>query len=177
MKMTSAAFVIPFMLAAGGCATMSNVTPAPTATATLIGADGRTQGTATVTQAADGLRVLVKASGLTPGVHGVHIHTTGKCDMPDFKTAGGHWNPTAHQHGRDNPAGAHMGDMPNMIVSSSGKGAIEYAIPGGMLTGGDMPLLDADGAAIVVHATADDYKSDPAGNAGARVECGVLKGH
>ncbi|MDI1295128.1 MAG: superoxide dismutase family protein, partial [bacterium] len=129
---------------------------------------------AMVTQAADGLHVVVKAVGLTPGLHAVHIHTTGTCTAPDFVSAGGHWNPTAHQHGKDNPAGMHMGDMPNMLAGSDGTGAIEYVVPAGMLSDGATPLLDADGAAIVIHAKADDNMTDPAGNAGGRIACGVL---
>jgi Cu-Zn family superoxide dismutase len=129
---------------------------------------------ATVTQAADGLHVVVKAEGLTPGIHAVHVHTTGQCVAPDFTSASGHWNPTARKHGKDNPAGMHMGDMPNMTVGPDGTGAIEYHIAGAAISEGATPLLDTDGAAVVVHAQADDNMSDPAGNAGGRVACGVL---
>lgn len=147
---------------------------APTAMASLMAADGAARGEAMITQGPDGLRVRVKATGLTPGAHAVHIHTTGTCTAPDFTSAGGHWNPTSRQHGKDNPQGMHMGDMPNMLAGSDGSGEMEYLVPGGMITGGAMPLLDTDGAAVVVHATADDYKSDPAGNAGGRMLCGVI---
>ena len=146
----------------------------PTAGARLLAADGSSRGEARVTEAADGLHVLVKAQGLTPGVHAVHIHTTGACTPPDFASAGGHWNPTGRQHGKDNPAGMHMGDMPNMIAGADGSGEMEYVVAGGALRSGAAPLLDADGAAVVIHAQADDNKTDPAGNAGGRVACGVL---
>jgi superoxide dismutase, Cu-Zn family len=156
-----------------GSSASANVTPA---TATLNAADGSSRGEAKVTEAADGLHVVVQAVGLTPGLHAVHVHTTGTCTPPDFVSAGGHWNPTGRQHGKDNPAGKHMGDMPNMIAGSDGAGQMEYAIAGGSLRSGATPLLDGDGAAIVIHAEADDNKTDPAGNAGGRVACGVLSG-
>jgi Cu-Zn family superoxide dismutase len=168
------AAALPIMAGASACATAAETRAAPTATAKLAAGDGASRGTATVTQAGDGLHVVVRATGLTPGIHAVHIHTTGKCVGPDFTSAGGHWNPTARQHGKDNPAGMHMGDMPNMTVGPDGSGAIEYHVASGSISGGATPLLDADGAAIVVHAQADDNKSDPAGNAGGRVACGVL---
>jgi Cu-Zn family superoxide dismutase len=79
------------------------------------------------------------------------------------------------QHGHDNPAGQHMGDMPNMIVAADGTGKLEAVIAGAMMREGSMPLLDADGAAVVIHAAADDYKSDPAGNAGGRIACGIIE--
>nr|WP_053000436.1 superoxide dismutase family protein [Sphingomonas sp. Y57] len=145
------------------------------AMADLIDAQGQTKGKATIRQGKDGIEVDVKAVGLPAGVHAVHVHTTGTCTGPDFTSAGGHWNPEKKQHGHDNPAGAHMGDMPNMTVGSDGTGELRTVIKGGMLAGGATPLLDADGAAVVVHAAADDYKSDPTGNAGGRLACGVIK--
>jgi superoxide dismutase, Cu-Zn family len=144
------------------------------ARAALLAADGSARGDATVTEMADGLHVAVRATGVSPGVHAVHVHMTGTCTPPDFTSAGGHWNPTGRQHGRDNPAGMHMGDMPNMTAGADGTGAMEYVIPGGTLRSGAHPLLDADGAAVVIHAQADDNKSDPAGNAGGRIACGIL---
>jgi Cu-Zn family superoxide dismutase len=145
------------------------------AQADLLDAAGKSLGKAVLMQHGDAIMVQVKAAGLTPGVHAVHIHTTGTCTAPDFTSAGGHWNPAKHQHGRDNPAGAHMGDMPNMTVAADGTGMLTTTVAGAMLSGGENPLLDADGAAIVIHAGADDYKTDPTGNAGGRVACGVVK--
>lgn len=144
------------------------------ARAALLAADGSSRGEATVAEMADGLHVAVRATGVSPGVHAVHVHMTGTCTPPDFTSAGGHWNPTGRQHGKDNPAGMHMGDMPNMTAGADGTGAMEYVIPGGTLRAGAQPLLDADGAAVVIHAQADDNKSDPAGNAGGRIACGIL---
>ena len=131
---------------------------------------GGVVGEATVRSRSAGLRVLLQAQGLTPGPHGVHVHAVGKCEAPGFTGAGGHWNPTGKQHGKDNPAGMHQGDLPNMTVGSDGRGSIEFMIDGASLA----ELLDADGAAVVVHATADDYKTDPSGNSGGRIACGVL---
>lgn len=178
MKITPFLFALPLGFVASVCATtaLTAAAPAaPTAHANIAAGDGSARGTASVTEAADGLHVVVKAKGVTPGIHAVHIHTTGTCTGPDFTSAGGHWNPTGRQHGKDNPAGMHMGDMPNMTVGPNGKGALEYVVPHGSIKGSETPLIDADGAAVVIHAQADDNKSDPAGNAGGRIACGVLK--
>jgi Cu-Zn family superoxide dismutase len=145
------------------------------ATADIIDGQGQAKGKATLVQAKDGIHVEVDGVGLPAGVHAVHIHAVGTCTGPDFTSAGGHWNPELKQHGRDNPQGAHMGDMPNMEVAADGTGKLKTIIKGAMLSGGKEPLLDSDGAAVVVHATADDYKTDPAGNAGARLACGIIK--
>jgi Cu-Zn family superoxide dismutase len=165
--------LVPAMLMAG-CATASAKSAAPHAMASLLAADGTPRGSVMVHETKAGLEVSVKAVGVAPGVHAVHIHTTGVCTAPDFTSAGGHWNPTGKHHGSENPQGMHMGDMPNMTVGADGKGSLKYTIAGGKLTDGATPLLDADGAAAVIHAGPDDLKSDPAGNAGGRVACGVL---
>lgn len=149
---------------------------ASSAGAVLSAADGSRKGEALVREEADGLHVFVKAQGLTAGLHAVHVHTTGVCTPPDFTSAGGHWNPTGHKHGKDNPQGMHMGDMPNMLIGADGTGEMEYVIPGARLASGNSALLDADGAAVVIHAQADDNRTDPAGNAGGRIACGVLSG-
>lgn len=145
------------------------------AIADIIDGQGQTKGKAILTQHKDGIHVDVKAVGLPAGVHAVHIHSTGSCTGPDFTSAGGHWNPGKKQHGHDNPAGAHMGDMPNMTVGADGMGELKTIVKGATLKGGAEPLFDGDGAAVVVHAAADDYKTDPTGNAGGRLGCGVVK--
>lgn len=145
------------------------------AIADIVDGQGQTKGRAMIMQGKDGVEVDVKAVGLPAGVHAVHVHTAGTCTGPDFTSAGGHWNPAKKQHGHDNPAGAHMGDMPNMTVGADGTGELKTVIKGAMLSGGSEPLLDADGAAVVIHAAADDYKTDPTGNAGGRLACGVVK--
>ena len=113
--------------------------------------------------------------GLTPGVHGVHLHTLGRCDAPDFASAGAHWSPTPKQHGRANPDGPHHGDLMNLTVGADSSVVVKMSTPAGSLRG-ENPLLDADGAAIVIHATTDDDKTAPSGNSGARIACGVVSG-
>jgi Cu-Zn family superoxide dismutase len=140
------------------------------ATAAMITATGAPAGRATVTEVAGGLRYTLDVRGLAPGTHGAHVHTTGRCDTPDFASAGGHWNPTAHKHGSMNPAGPHEGDLPNIVIGSDGRGTLGVTVPGATMAG----LLDADGAAVMVHAGADDLVTDPSGNSGARIACGVV---
>ena len=159
-----------------GCMTGQDTTAArsgdstPAATAMLAAADGGSRGRATFAEAGGALVVRVAAEGLPAGAHGIHIHTTGRCDAPDFASAGPHWNPTSRQHGRDNPQGAHHGDLPNLNVGEDGRAALEFTVPEAQLAG----LFDADGAALVVHASADDGRTDPSGNSGGRIACGVI---
>ena len=161
------------VLGLSACASVPAAVPA--ARATISDASGKVVAQATLRQAGTGLAVHVEARGLAPGTYGIHIHGVGRCEGPAFASAGGHWNPTAHQHGRDNPAGPHSGDLPNLGVSTDGRGGIDFAVPGALLNdGGANALLDADGAAIVIHAQADDYRTDPSGNSGARIACGVV---
>lgn len=141
------------------------------ASAVVVNASGKAIGTATARSVEGGLRLTISAASLPLGQHGVHIHAVGRCDAPDFMTAGGHWNPGGARHGAHNPAGPHAGDLANMIVSKDGRGALAAIIPGVTIDG----LLDADGAAIVVHAAADDLMTDPSGNSGARIACGVFQ--
>jgi len=161
-----------------GCTTYAGpVAIAPhsgSATASLRDAVGAARGTATATQQSGGIRLQVAAIYMSPGAYGAHIHTIGRCDPPGFEGAGGHWNPTSHQHGKENPQGVHKGDLPNLIVGADGRGTLEINIPGVTLTGAGPRLLDEDGAAIVIHAAADDYRTDPSGNSGARIACGVF---
>ena len=151
-------------------------TPAAPKSASAVLADptGKPIGRAMLSETPHGLHVVVSATGLKPGVHGVHVHTVGTCTAPDFASAGPHWNPTAKQHGTANPQGSHLGDLPNLIVDPNGGGMIDAVIHGATLTGGTNPVLDADGAAVVIHAAADDYKTDPSGASGGRIACGVL---
>ncbi|GAA4769416.1 superoxide dismutase family protein [Stakelama sediminis] len=170
-------------LMAAGCSTMAGVhpadaetTPAPAsqeAIATLRTGDGAQVGTATATELPDGgVRIAIDAHDLPPGVHGAHVHTTGRCAPPDFASAGGHWNPTGTHHGISNPENPkpHAGDMPNLMIGTNGEGSLAVNLPAGTFAG----LMDADGSALVIHAGADDLKSDPSGNSGARIACGVF---
>lgn len=150
--------------------------PSPTsATADIRDRAGIAKAMATASQSGDGIRLQVSGVGLAPGAYGLHVHTTGRCDAPGFETAGGHWNPTNHQHGRNNPAGMHKGDLPNLMIGADGRGSMEVTIPYASLAGQANRLLDADGAALVVHAAPDDYRTDPSGNSGARIACGTFR--
>lgn len=156
---------------AAGCAAMK---PAPmTATAELRNAQGQPVGTATLTDVGGGVRVIVEARNLPHGDKGVHIHEVGRCEPP-FTTAGGHFNPGKRQHGLQNPAGPHAGDLPNITIGADGTGRLETVTDRVTLGGGATSLFDADGSAIVIHAAPDDHRTDPAGNSGARIACGVI---
>ena len=108
------------------------------------------------------------------GTFGMHIHAVGKCQGPDFTSAGPHWNPGMKQHGRDNPMGAHGGDLPNVTAAADKKLVLKYKLLDIMLNG-EGGLLDTDGAALIIHEKADDYATDPTGNSGKRIICGVFK--
>lgn len=164
--------VLGLAIAAGPMAIAKKkvMAPARMAVAMLRTAQGNEVGRATVREVPEGLRITIDAHGVAPGTHGVHIHTVGKCEGPDFMTAGGHWNPTGAKHGSMNPAGPHQGDLPNLIVGTDGRGTVGAIVPGAMFDG----LIDADGAAMVIHAAQDDLTTDPSGNSGARIACGTF---
>ena len=141
------------------------------AIATLRTADGTDAGRAVARETPDGIEVTVDVSGIAAGPHGAHVHTTGACEAPDFTSAGGHWNPTEKQHGLENPQGAHAGDMPNLTVGEDGSGTLTFTLLAGTFEG----LLDEDGAALVVHEGRDDLRTDPSGDSGGRIACGVFE--
>ncbi len=166
---------------AGSVGAQAPVTQAPsvagaaaTARATLKDAQGKTLGEATLRESSAGVLIKADLQGVAPGAHAFHIHTTGKCDPPDFMTAGGHFNPTMMKHGLMATGGPHAGDMPNVSVPADGKLSVEVLDTSVSLTSGAKSLFDADGAALVLHAMGDDYTTDPAGNAGGRIACGVI---
>lgn len=134
---------------------------------------GRRVGSATFTETYAGLLVKGWVADLGLGTHAVHLHSIGKCDGPNFASAGGHFNPEQRAHGFKNQHGHHLGDLPNIVTPPAGRLEFEFVIPNVTLRGFN-PLLDADGASIVVHETGDDYFTDPAGNSGARIACGVI---
>lgn len=146
------------------------------ATATLVDPDGKETGTAQLTQTPSGVLVRVDAKGIPAGEHAFHIHQTGRCDPDDgFASAGGHFA-LDHQHGFHVDGGPHPGDMPNVHVQDDGVFAVEVINTRVSLDSGEAGyLLDADGAALVIHAAADDYRSQPSGDAGDRIACGVIK--
>jgi superoxide dismutase, Cu-Zn family len=139
----------------------------------LRDSNGAEVGTVTLQPGGANTRVMVHVRGMTPGQHGTHLHQVGRCEAPAFTTAGGHWNPTNKQHGWSNPAGHHMGDMPNLTVEADGTGTMDFTVPA-PFAAGPTSVFDADGTALVIHAAADDNKTDPSGNSGARVACAAL---
>jgi superoxide dismutase, Cu-Zn family len=131
-------------------------------------------GTAVLTQTPSGVKIDVDISHLPPGTHAFHIHAVGKCEIPDFKSAGGHFNPEGKQHGKDNPNGMHAGDMLNFEVAADGTAKFSTTNPGVTLANRPNSLFNVGGTALVIHEKADDYRTDPAGNAGNRIACGPI---
>jgi superoxide dismutase, Cu-Zn family len=173
--------LVALALIATGCRFvpyMPYVRPAPPAAlARLVDAKGQTVGSAVLAQEGGGIRILLDVTGLAAGDHAVHIHEVGRCDPPAFESAGAHFNPTRAEHGTSNPRGPHVGDLPDVSVNSEGKGHLEATVKRATLDK-KVPtsLLDADGSAIVIHERADDKRTDPAGDSGARIACGVIAG-
>jgi Cu-Zn family superoxide dismutase len=151
-----------------------SVQAARKAKADLLNAKGAPVGTATFSQKTNGVQLDLKVSNLSPGLHGFHIHAVGRCEAPDFKSAGPHFNPEGKQHGWDNPLGHHLGDLQNLDVGPDGKANVRILVPGVTLGEGAMSLFHEGGTALVIHEKPDDGKTDPAGNAGARIACGVI---
>jgi superoxide dismutase, Cu-Zn family len=147
----------------------------PSAKAALKNTQGEGVGTATFTPTDGGVKIQVEVANLPPGDHGMHIHAVGKCEPPEFKSAGGHFNPAGKKHGLHNPEGAHAGDMPNLTVGKDGKAKATVTAKGATLGGGEGSLFGPDGTALVIHADPDDQKTDPAGDSGARIACGVIE--
>jgi len=147
--------------------------PGLTAVATLHDPTGARVGSVTLTDTYAGELVTGSVNGLGLGAHGIHLHAVGKCEAPAFASAGGHFNPTGKQHGYRSPNGPHLGDLPNLDTPAAGELRFEFLAPGITLRG-DNALLDGDGASVVVHSGRDDYMTDPAGNSGARIACGVI---
>lgn len=143
---------------------------------TIVNTQGKSIGGATFTQEPGGVRVRIEVNGLPQGAHGFHFHETGKCDAPDFKTAGEHFNPTGKKHGLLSMAGPHAGDMPNLVVAADGTAKAEWFESKVTLAKGKPnSLLKEGGTAIVIHEKADDGMTDPSGNSGARIACGVIR--
>ncbi len=144
------------------------------ATASIVDRAGKRVGLATLEETPNGTMINVEFTGLAPGVHAFHIHAVGKCDPP-FESAGPHFNPTGAAHGMAIGKGYHAGDLPNVFVPASGNVHVELLVPRVTVRSGAQSVFDADGSALVVHVDRDDHKTDPAGNAGDRIACGVIE--
>jgi Cu-Zn family superoxide dismutase len=164
---------LPLVVLLAGCQTVDEQPSARVGQATLRLANGLPAGTAQLLASGDQLTISVAAVGISPGVHGVHLHTTGSCEAPGFESAGGHLNPGSRTHGFDDAGGPHFGDLPNLTAGSAGAGTVSATLPGTRAEA-LAHLFDADGTAVVIHANADDYRTDPSGNSGGRIACGVL---
>ena len=145
------------------------------AKAELRNAQGQQVGTAVFKQGGNGVSISLQTFNLPAGTHAFHIHAVGKCDPPDFKTAGGHFNPENKKHGLKNPEGPHAGDMPNITVGPNGKGKVTVQNTRVTLGEGANSLFHEGGTTLVIHEKADDDMTDPAGNAGGRMACGVIE--
>jgi Cu-Zn family superoxide dismutase len=152
----------------------ANATEQGQARAEIKNAQGKSVGTASLRETKDGLLIIVKAKGLPEGLHAVHIHSVGKCEGPAFTSAGPHFNPMNKKHGLENPEGPHAGDLPDMYVQKNGAGRYEVLLDRITLGSEETFIFDADGSAIVIHVTADDNVTDPTGNSGDRIACGVI---
>ena len=152
-----------------GCVPMA-APDVPVSTVNLVSSSGAVLGTVRVFSEPTGVMLRIDAAGLPAGQHGVHVHATGRCDPPGFTSAGPHWNPTERKHGHRNPAGFHMGDLGNLGVGADGRLIAGLLVPQATIDA----LRDGDGAALVLHAKADDEVTDPSGNSGDRIACAVL---
>jgi Cu-Zn family superoxide dismutase len=146
------------------------------ASARLVDGSGATVGWARLVEDEAGrLHLVVQVDGLSPGRHGIHLHAVGSCIGPSFASAAGHHNPLAAEHGLANPAGAHAGDLPNLEVNVAGRGHLQTVSDRATLSVGPVSLFDRDGSAVIIHASEDDQVTNPTGNSGARVACGVIE--
>jgi Cu-Zn family superoxide dismutase len=148
---------------------------AATAKATMLNAQGEKVGEATLTETPEGVKIVMTAENLPPGQHAFHIHEKGACDKPDFESAGGHFNPFGKQHGFQNPAGPHAGDLPDITVGPDGKAKVETTAKLVTLKEGEKnSLFQPGGTSLMIHAHPDDNVTDPAGKAGHRIACGTI---
>jgi Cu-Zn family superoxide dismutase len=172
--------ILNLLAAANAAALLSVAAASPAAAETLANAQlkdgsGKAVGDADLVQTQAGVLIKLQLKGIAPGEHAFHIHAVGKCDAPSFESAGPHFNPTSHKHGMLSGEG-HAGDMPNLHVLQSGDLAVEVLNPAVTLDKGKPnSVFDNDGSSLVIHAKADDYKTDPAGNSGDRIACGVIQ--
>ena len=143
---------------------------------TLKGKDGEVMGHAKLVETHNGVVIQVIAEGFTPGFHGIHFHEIGKCEGPDFSSAGEHFNPFEKEHGLKNPKGPHAGDLRNINADTYGKVNTTIISPRvTLISNRENSLRDGDGSALIIHAQADDQMTNPSGDSGARIACGVIQ--
>ncbi len=153
--------------------TTAHAAPGDKANADMKDRSGKSLGTITLTEVPQGLLLTGEVVQLPPGPHGFHLHAVGKCEPP-FTTAGGHFNPDTKKHGFHETSGPHAGDISNLHAAADGKAVVDVVVHGPTLSGPARAVLDQDGTAVVIHAKADDYRTDPAGDSGDRIVCGVV---
>lgn len=175
MRYKALLFTFGAWLTVGAALSPSSASEPVLAKAELKDAEGKTVGVVAFARAEGGVLAVALVTGLKPGYHAFHVHGTGKCEGPDFSSAGGHYNPFGMQHGLQNPKGSHVGDMPNLLVGPDGTGMATALLPRAALGAGEGTLFPESGTAVVVHEGPDDHVSDPAGMAGGRVACGVIQ--
>jgi superoxide dismutase, Cu-Zn family len=168
------ALVVGAALMLAGCATTTEDKGPLSAEATLKDKDGKQVGQATLIQTPEGVRIAVSGFRLPPGPHGLHIHAVGVCQPPEFKSAGEHFNPGRKKHGPQNPEGPHAGDLPNLTANAIGEGGVDVVNKLVTLGPGANSLLGENGTAIIIHSGPDDMKTDPSGNSGVAIACGVI---
>ena len=164
---------LPLMAATAACTSVPDNASVPVGTAAILTSEGKAIGHAHLTALGDTLSLTVKVQGMPQGINGMHLHTTGACEAPGFMSAGGHLNPDSREHGLHNPRGSHLGDLPNLEIGADGVASVSLTLPGSRAELEPI-LFDADGTALVIHAAPDDLVTDPTGNSGARIACGVL---